>query len=235
MEPILAEYSRTVDPLLVRRNELLRAEQEFRRHQPFAGFRELNQQLRDQEISSDEFFQKVKDLSARQKAMEIETMQARYAAHIGIRDATLSFFDLVLRALPGEVIGPAQEAFDLAAYPDIVSPLQTDAILDQALTLKDLSLGQNAALKDFFNLQWKLARHQIDVQLMRTRDEKDAAWRERRVGQEDPGIDARLDELLRKRQAIQKSIITQIREMLSAEQGALIAWPESIDLYPRLK
>lgn len=233
--PLLSEYSQTIDPLLTRRNEMLREEHVLRRRQPSPEFEELSVRLRAGDISIDEYSTRWEALVAAELTAELERMRARYAIHESVRDATLAFYDAMLRRMPGEMVEPAQAAFEIAAYPDILSPLQTDSILEQALTLEDLSSGQRAVLEDFSNVQWKLTRRQIDMQLMRIRDEKDAAWRARRVGQEDPGIDARCDDLLRQRQSIQTNIIAQVREMLSTEQRALIAWPETIDQYPRVK
>lgn len=231
LAPLLSEYSRTVDPLLKRRNDMLREEHAFRRRPPSPDFEELSVRLRAGEISIDEHSRQWQALAAAQLAAELERMRARYVIHEAIRDATLAFHDAIVRRLPGEIVESAQVAFEIAAYPDILRPLQADTILEQALALDDLTSNQRAVLEDIRSIQWRPARRQIDAQLMRLRDAEEQAWEDRRLGQEDPAIATRRDDLLRQRQAVQGNIITQVRELLSQRQQDSISWPDVIGLW----
>lgn len=231
LAPLLLEYSRTIDPLLKRRNEMLREEHVLRRRQPSPEFEELSVRLRAGEISIDEHSREWRALAAAELAAELERMRARYAIHEAIRDATLAFHDAILRRLPGEIVESAQVAFNTAAYPDILRPLQADSILALAFALDDLTSNQRGALEDIYSMQWRLARRQIDAQLMRLRDAEERAWEDRRLGQEDSEIAIRRDDLLRERQAIQRKIISQVRELLTKGQQDSLSWPDAIDLW----
>lgn len=231
LTPLLSEYARTIDPLLTRRNELLREEHVLRRRPPSPEFEELAVRLRAGEISIEEYSTAWKALADAELAAELERMAARYAIHESIRDATLAFHDAILRRLPGDRVESAQAAFEMAAYPDIRRPLPADAVLEHALQLDDLSSDQRSAVEHVRSIQWSLARRQIDVQLMRLRDEEERAWKDRRLGQEDSTIIMRRDDLLRQRQSLQKYIISQVRELLSPGQQDSMSWPDQIDLW----
>jgi len=231
LAPLLSEYARTVDPLLKRRNEMLRQEHVLRRRQPSPEFEDLSARLRAGEISIDEYSTRWEALAATELAAELERMRARYAIHEAIRDATIAFQDAILRKLPGEIVESAQVAFEIAAYPDILRVLQADTILEQAFALDDLTSNQRAVLEDIRSIQWRLTRRQIDAQLMRLRDAEERTWRDRRLGQQDPAIAIRRDDLLRQRQAVQRNVISQVRELLTKGQQDSLSSPDVIELW----
>ncbi len=223
--PLISEYSRAVDPVLIRRNEMLRAEHAQRRQGPSQEFQDLTEKLRQNQISIDDYSEAVKDMAARDLEAELDRMRSRYDAHRAIRDTTLNYFDACIRLLPGELVEVAQRRFEATAYPDIVRPLPIDRVVDQALSLENLGPKQRSAIESIRDTQWKPSRRQIDLQLMQLQDREEAQWRERRLGQQDPRIGLRRGELLSQRQAIQQLAINLIRELLTDQQQGLLTWP----------
>jgi len=228
VHPALERYAQDLDGLLRDRNDLIAREAELG-NQPHVPT-ELDRALTEGRITAEEYIPRYREQVMQQREKEIERRRPLMTRRAQIRDLTLAYYQQCTSLIDPGSVHEVQTAYRQTAYymQGIAWPRSPDRLIEEALALETLSLGQRLQIESIRDVDWKPRRAEVEQVMMQVRDRLEQEWEGRILVEDDAwrGLQRQYGAASDRRMAIEKEVVRRVIEVLSDEQRGEVRIPQ---------